>query len=256
MSNPDLPQVLVTVPVYNERLRIAATMSSLWRSLPDLGIPYRLSIAEDGSTDGTPGIIRGLERENPELLTVSDAERRGRGYALRHLWKSVQADIYAFTDADLPAGANALAQVIQAVRDGADVATGSRYKAGAHLNRPPIRSSVSRVYNWMVRNTFHDGVFDHQCGVKAFSRAALEVLLPQCEEDSWFWDTEIMVLAKRAGMQISEIPVSWSELRHDRTHFRRLASDVVLHGAGYVRLVGRVARNEFPLVPRALPDPA
>jgi glycosyltransferase AglD len=230
-------------------------MNSLGRSLPGLGLIYRLSIAEDGSTDGTPIIIQDLERENPQLLTATDPLRRGRGYALRQMWKRVDADIYAFTDADLPAGAHAVAEVIQAVRDGADVATGSRYKPGAQLNRPPLRSTVSRVYNWVVRNTFGDGIFDHQCGVKAFSRAALEILLPRCQEDSWFWDTEILVLAKEAGLQIAEIPVAWSELRYDRTQMRRLAKDVCLHAVGYVRLAGRVQRRTFPSAVEAVPDP-
>ena len=244
-TRTDTPQLLVTVPVHNEQDLIASTVDSLWGSLPTLGLPYRLSLSEDGSTDGTPEVIRTLQTEFPDLLASTDPERRGRGYALRQLWKTVRADIYAFTDADLPAGTDAVAQVIEAIRNGADVATASRYKPGATLNRPPLRSSVSRMYNWVVRNTFRDGIYDHQCGVKAFSRGALETLLSESNEDSWFWDTEILVLAKRAGLRVVEIPVTWRERKYGRTPLRRLASDLVLHSAGYVRLVGRVAKLEF-----------
>ncbi|MFZ0829801.1 MAG: glycosyltransferase [Thermoplasmata archaeon] len=244
--NPANPELLVTIPVHNERWRIADTVTSLQNSLPTVGIPYRISISEDGSTDGTPIVLRDLQRDFPELITSSDPEKRGRGYALRTLWNSVRADIYAFTDADLAAGPEALAQVIEAVRNGADVATGSRYKPGAHLSRPPLRSFVSRVYNWLVRNSFQDGIFDHQCGVKAFSRSALETLLPLSKEDSWFWDTEILVLAKKAGFRVEEIPVTWSERKHKFTSIRRLISDVYLHGTGFIRLAGRVSREEVP----------
>jgi glycosyltransferase involved in cell wall biosynthesis len=240
-SHSEYPELLVTIPVHNEKARIEATVSSLRDSLPRVGIPYRLSISEDGSTDGTPRVVLGLQRDFPELLTITDPEKRGRGYALRNLWNSVQADIYAFTDADLPAGPEALALVIAAVQNGADVATGSRYMVGAHLNRPPLRSFVSRIYNWLVRSTFHDDIYDHQCGVKAFSRSALETLLPQSKEDSWFWDTEILVLAKNAGMRVAEIPVDWSEQKYKLTSIRRLLADVFLHGAGFVRLAGRMA---------------
>lgn len=251
MFSPHLdgPELLVTIPVCNERGRISTTVGSLRTSLPAVGIPFRLSISEDGSTDGTPLEIQHLQRNFPELLTVSDPEKRGRGYALRNLWKSVRAEIYAFTDADLPAGPEALAAVIGAVRNGADVATASRYKPGARLNRPPLRSLVSRAYNRLIRASFQDGIFDHQCGVKAFRRSALEILLPQSTEDSWFWDTEILVLAKQAGLRVEEIPVSWSEQKYEKTSIRRLASDVLLHGAGYVRLAGRVSREEPPAFP-------
>lgn len=245
----DNPELLVTIPVYNERGRISATVSSLRTSLPTVGIPFRLSISEDGSTDGTPAEILNLQRDYPELLTSSDPEKRGRGYALRRLWNSVQAEIYAFTDADLPAGPEALAEVIGAVRNGADVATASRYKTGAQLSRPPLRSLVSRAYNWLIRTSFRDGIFDHQCGVKAFSRSALEILLPQSREDSWFWDTEILVLAKQAGLRVEEIPVRWSEQKYGKTSIRRLLSDIVLHGAGFVRLAGRVSKEEYPGFP-------
>jgi glycosyltransferase involved in cell wall biosynthesis len=240
---PADPELLVTIPVYNERGRIAETVTSLQHSLPTVGIPYRLSISEDGSTDGTPAVIEGLQRDYPELLTSSDPEKRGRGYALRTLWISVKADIYAFTDADLPAGTEALAQVIAAVRNGADVATGSRYAPGARLRRPPLRSFISRIYNWLIRTSFRDGIYDHQCGIKAFSRTAVETLLPLSKEDSWFWDTEVLVLAKNAGLRIEEVPVVWSERKYKLTSVRRLLSDVLLHGSGFVRLVGRVARE-------------
>jgi glycosyltransferase involved in cell wall biosynthesis len=252
---PGAPELLVTIPVYNERGRIVETVHSLRDSLPTVGIPYRLSISEDGSTDGTPRIIWGLQRDFPELLTSSDPEKRGRGYALRNLWNSVPADIYAFTDADLPAGPEALGQVIEAVRNGADVATGSRYKAGARLSRPPLRSFVSQVYNWIIRTSFQDGIFDHQCGVKAFSRTALKTLLPLSKEDSWFWDTEILVLANKAGLRVDEIPVTWTEKKHKLTSIRRLVSDVLLHAAGFVRLAGRIDNERAPTFSNSQPAP-
>ena len=251
MANPPtMSDVLVTVPVYNEQDLLAKTVDSLWTSLEESGLPYRLSISEDGSTDGTPTLLRRLEAKYPRLLTSHDDERRGRGYALRHLWELVPAEIYAFTDADLPAGPEALTQVIQAIREGADVATASRYCPGARVSRPPLRSFVSRLYNWFVRSKFKDGIYDHQCGIKAFSRRAVELIVQESREDSWFWDTEVMVLAQRRGLKVVEIPVDWKENRHSRTSFRRLVSDLRLHGLGLLRLM---ARDEPPEVRRRVP---
>lgn len=250
-----LPDVLVTVPVHNEQRVLSQTVDSLWRSLQRSGMPYRLSISEDGSTDGTPALLPRLAARYPELLTSHDDERRGRGYALRHLWELVPAEIYAFTDADLPAGPDALNFVIQAVRDGADVATASRYCPGAHVTRPPLRSFVSRIYNWFVRVKFHDEVYDHQCGIKAFSRRAVDLIVRESREDSWFWDTEVMVLAHQAGLKIVEVPVDWREKKHSRTSVRRLLSDLRIHGLGLLRLMGRWTWEPRSAAARARRDP-
>ena len=251
-SSATVPDLLVTVPVYNEQSRLAQTVESLWLSLERSGLDYRLSISEDGSTDGTPSLVRRLGAKYPQLLTSHEDERRGRGYALRHLWELVPAEIYAFTDADLPAGPGALTQVIQAVRDGADVATASRYCPGARVSRPPLRSHVSRAYNWFVRTKFKDGIYDHQCGIKAFSRRAMELIVRESREDSWFWDTEVIVLAHRQGLKVVEIPVDWKERKHSRTSFGRLASDLRVHGLGLLRLM---AREETPSSSRAVAVP-
>jgi glycosyltransferase AglD len=245
-NSASIPDILVTVPVYNEQNRLAQTVESLWVSLERAGLPYRLSISEDGSTDGTPSLVRRLGAKYPQLLISQDEERRGRGYALRHLWEQVPAEIYAFTDADLPAGPDALNQVIQAVRDGADVATASRYCPGAQVTRPPLRSFFSQRYNWFVRTKFRDGIYDHQCGIKAFSRRAVELIVGESREDSWFWDTEVMVLAQRRGLRVVEIPVAWKENKHSRTSTKRLLSDLRLHGAGLLRLIAREDAHYSP----------
>jgi glycosyltransferase involved in cell wall biosynthesis len=200
------------------------------------GLNYRLSIAEDGSTDGTPDVIRRLKTEFPNLLVSTGPARRGRGLALRQLWSEVDADIYAFVDADLAAGPPALLKVISEVENGADVATGSRYCHGALVRRPPLRQLVSRAYNRFVRMTFGENIRDHQCGLKAFTRDAKTRLLAMSQEDSWAWDTEVLVLAKRSGMRVVEVPVEWYEHRWTRTPIRRLLSDVYLHGTSILRV--------------------
>jgi len=229
-------QVLVTLPVRNEAAMLDASFRQLVRGLDDSGLDYRLSIAEDGSTDGTSRVIERLQAEFPDLLVSSSPVRLGRGLALRNMWSGVDADVYAFVDADLAAGPPALVRVIRQVQRGADVATGSRYCEGAAVRRPPVRHLVSRAYNQMVRMTFREDIGDHQCGLKAFSRDAKTQLFEMTREDSWAWDTEVLVLAKLAGMRVVEVPVEWTEYRGNHTPVRRLFSDVSLHGLALLRL--------------------
>jgi|HubBroStandDraft_1064217.scaffolds.fasta_scaffold15232_3 glycosyltransferase involved in cell wall biosynthesis len=231
-----MKSVLVTIPVRNEAAMLEATYRQLVRGLDQSGLKYRMSIAEDGSTDGTPAVIQRLKAEFPNLLVTTGPARLGRGLALRQMWSEVDADVYAFVDADLAAGPPALISVISEVQNGADVATGSRYCLGAQVRRPPLRQLVSQAYNLFVRLTFGENIRDHQCGLKAFTRQAKERLFEMSREDSWAWDTEVMVLAKRSGMRVVEVPVEWSETRWTRTPIRRLLSDVYLHGTSILRL--------------------
>jgi len=228
--------VLVTIPVRNEALMLEGTCRQLMRGLEESGWKYRLSIAEDGSTDGTQDVIQRLQLEFPGLLVNTSPNRLGRGLALRQMWSEFDADVYAFVDADLATGPSALVRVIAEVRNGADVVTGSRYCEGALVRRPPLRQLVSRAYNWFVRVTFRESIRDHQCGLKAFSREAKNRLFAMSREDSWAWDTEVLVLAERSGMRVVEIPVEWAERRWTRTPIRRLLSDVYLHGTSILRL--------------------
>lgn len=239
--------VLVTLPVHNEERMLSASVHRLIEDLNTSGLQYQLSLAEDGSEDGTVEVIEGLAVEFPDLIVRTDSRRQGRGEALRKLWREIDSDIYVFADADLAAGAEALVRVVDEIGRGADVATGSRYCPGADVCRPPLRDLVSRQYNRLVRFLFRDSIWDHQCGLKAFSRAAMTHLMSQTIESSWAWDTEVLIIASHSGMNVVEVPIEWREYRHRRTSLRRLASDFFLHGVLLLRLKGRLADQELPI---------
>jgi len=228
--------LVLTVPIYNEEERVAECIRRLVPLTQTWNWSTTIVIAEDGSTDRTEQVLRSLQGEFPELIVVTDSVRRGRGLALRRTWANMEADIFAFTDADLPAGTGAVRDTIRAVTEGAQVATASRYAPGAVTMRPPLRSFVSRRYNQLVRVLFADNIQDHQCGIKAFSSTAVKLILAESTEDSWFWDTEALVIANRYRLSIREIPVAWTEIKYFRTSIRRLVSDIKLHGIGLIRL--------------------
>ncbi len=254
------PRTLLTLPVRNEAARLTETLEKVDRAFQAAGIDYCLSVAEDGSTDGTPDLLGKLSHRWPDLLVQSDPRPLGRGLALRRLWSRTPADIYCFIDTDLPTDPEALVEAVRMVWGGAPIVVGSRYAPGARTTRPPLRSAVSKAYNRMLRAGFGDRIYDHQCGLKVFSHAAIDRLLPYSKEDSWFWDTEILVLALHAGVPVVELPVTWVERRTSRTRLLRLLSDIYLHGTGIVRLryrlrgrTGRLPELPSP-VPTAVPQ--
>ncbi len=236
----DQPRVEVSIPVFNEERFIRATIKALHTAFSNAGLDATLSIIEDGSTDGTLSEIRRIQQFLPEVISRHSSDKLGRGRALRERWLESDAEILAFVDADLATGADAVVEAVRLAISGVDVVTGSRYLPRSIVKRPPLRRAVSEAYNWILRRVFKDGIWDHQCGLKAFRRDALADLLPFTNEDTWFWDTEVLVLAKLAGFQVMEMPVRWQEHKVVRTSPRRLLHDIYLHGTGIIRLSGKI----------------
>ncbi|MFX0206754.1 MAG: glycosyltransferase, partial [Candidatus Hodarchaeota archaeon] len=164
----------------------------------------------------------------------------GRGRAVKRAMKLFDAEIYAYFDVDLASDMMFFPTLINKVKMGYDIVTGSRYTRGATFCRPLLRLIASRVYNWMVRFLFHSPVYDHQCGFKAFSRRVRDELLGKCKSDDWLWDTEIIVLGARSNFEIHEFPVEWRERRFRNTPLRRLIADVKIHGIGLLKLYSRI----------------
>jgi glycosyltransferase AglD len=229
-----MSKVMVTIPAFNEAARIESAVRALYESL-DHG-EYTLAIAEDGSTDGGAQVLLSLTERFPDLMVSSSPKRLGRGTALRRLWSSADADIYCYVDADLPAGTAAISDVVHAVEGGADIAVGSRYCPRASVRRPPIVRLASEIYNWTLRWSFRDGIWDHQCGLKAFSRESFTRLDRIVVDGSWFWDTEMLVIARILGMRVDEIPMQWVERRYAKTNLRRLGNEIPYFVRNTVRL--------------------
>jgi len=104
-----------------------------------------------------------------------------------------------------------LEDLIESVRSGEyDLATGSRWLADSDADRPAKRGIPSLGYNALVRLFLRSELNDHQCGFKAFDRAAFEALAGQIGDDHWFWDTELLVRAQRQGYRVEEFPVDWT----------------------------------------------
>jgi len=200
---------------------------------------YVIVIAEDGSTDGSDAISRRLASQESSVIHIHADNKLGRGRALMNAWSKVDGEIYAYVDCDLATDMRFYPQLIRYIDDGYDLATGSRYAKGSNCERPLLRRFSSIVYNSIIRFLFSDGVYDHQCGFKAFSRRMVEFISRECRSDDWFWDTEAIVLARRNRFKIMEFPVIWEEKKGKRTPLKRLIKDVWIHGGGIIRLLKR-----------------
>jgi uncharacterized protein (TIRG00374 family) len=212
MSGPAAPEVSVVLPAYNEAETLARTVETTLDALAAF-LPadaFEVIVAEDGCEDRTPEIAARLAREDDRVRHVHSDERLGRGAALDRAFEAARGDVLVYFDTDLATDMTHLEELVERVRSGEyDVATGSRWLPASDADRPAKRGVPSRVYNGLVRLFLRSDLRDHQCGFKAISREAFEALRDDVDDEHWFWDTELLVRAQRAGYRVAEFPVSW-----------------------------------------------
>jgi glycosyltransferase involved in cell wall biosynthesis len=206
----ETPQLEIIVPVKNEEHDLAPSVTRLVRYLRD-AFPFtaRVTIADNGSTDGTWREARALAARFPEVQAVH-LGLPGRGRALHQVWSSSDAEVLAYMDVDLSTDLNALLPLVAPLFSGhSDMAIGSRLAPGSRVVRGLKRETISRCYNLLLRITLGARFSDAQCGFKAIGAFQARQLLPLVEDRGWFFDTELLVLAERAGLRIHEVPVDW-----------------------------------------------
>jgi len=201
------------IPVYNEEHVLAASVEKLRAFLTDRMGAYRwrIVVADNASIDGTLAVAEGLAAAHPGEVAVLHLPQKGRGRALRQAWLGSDADILSYMDVDLSTDLEHYPLLIQCIVNGYDVATGSRLMAESRTNRSPKREFISRCYNLITKITHFTRIADMQCGFKAISRRVARDLIPLVENNQWFFDTELLLLAEKFGYKVKEIPVRWLE---------------------------------------------
>ncbi|WP_326704666.1 bifunctional glycosyltransferase family 2/GtrA family protein [Streptomyces cyaneofuscatus] len=221
-----VPVLDVVVPVYNEekdlRPCVLRLHDHLSRTFP---YAFRITVADNASTDATPAVAARLAAELRGLRYVR-LEEKGRGRALRTVWSDSDAPVLAYMDVDLSTDLNALLPLVAPLISGhSDLAIGSRLARSARVVRGSKREFISRAYNLILRSSLAAGFSDAQCGFKAIRSEVAERLLPMVEDSGWFFDTELLVLAERAGLRIHEVPVDWIDDPDSTVHIVRTATE-------------------------------
>jgi glycosyltransferase involved in cell wall biosynthesis len=207
-----MASVDIVIPVYNEEHVLAESLATLRKFLAQgFAHQYRIVVADNASTDGTLAVAQRLAAKYTDVASLH-IPQKGRGRALRAAWLTSPADILSYMDVDLSTDLAAFQPLIEAISsEGYDVAIGSRLARGANIRRSLRREATSRGYNVMIKGLFFTRFSDAQCGFKAASRRAVQELVPLIENNEWFFDTELLILAEKAGYRIKEIPVRWLE---------------------------------------------
>jgi putative flippase GtrA len=243
MQIPGHPRVEIVVPVKNEENDLGPNIRRL-RDFLDTAFPFpaEVCIADNGSTDASYEIGAILSAELSGVRVVR-LEQSGRGRALKQVWSASTAEVVAYMDVDLSTNLNALLPLVAPLLAGhSDVAIGTRLAKNSRVVRRPKREFISRSYNLLLRATLSAHFSDAQCGFKAIRADVARELLPLVEDTSWFFDTELLVLAEKAGLRIHEVPVDWVDDLDSRVAIAKTIGEDL-------RGIGRLMRSRADLEP-------
>jgi glycosyltransferase involved in cell wall biosynthesis len=207
-----VPLLDVTIPVHNEERDLEECLRRLHAHLVE-SFPhsFRITVADNASTDGTLRAAERVARELHEVTAVHLAEK-GRGNALRTVWLGSPSPVLAYMDVDLSTDLAALAPLLAPLISGhSDLAIGTRLSRNSRAIRDARREFISRSYNFLLRSFLGAHFSDARCSFKAIRADVAQQILPHTLDTAWFFDTELLVLAERCGLRVHEVPVDWTE---------------------------------------------
>src|SRR3954467_15395812 len=258
-AGPPSPVLDVVVPVHNEETDLEPCLHRLHAHLLSLPWSFRITVAENASTDRTAEVAHRVAAELPGI-EVPELPEPGRGRALRTAWLRSDAPVLVYMDVDLSTDLAALLPLVAPLISGhSDMAIGTRLSPSSRVVRGLKREVISRSYNLLLRRALATSLSDAQCGFKAIRADVAQRLLPLVEDTGWFFDTELLVLAERSGLRIHEVPVDWIDDPDSRVDIVATARADL---AGIARMLRAFAGGRLPVADlraqigrRPLPDP-
>jgi glycosyltransferase involved in cell wall biosynthesis len=210
----------IVIPAYNEGGRLGATLEKVLAYVRSQGWNAEVIVVNDGSRDNTADLVRGFAEKDSALRLVENPGNRGKGYAVRNGMLSARGEVVVFSDADLSSPIEEMPKLLAALGAGADIAIGSRWlQAELQTRRQSVhRQLFGRIFNGLNRIILGLRFKDTQCGFKAFTRRAAQMILPLQRIERWGFDPEILFLARKFGLRVDEVAVLWGHSGDTRIH--------------------------------------
>lgn len=210
------PYLSVIIPAYNEGGRkgkeFRKNLGDIAKYLDKKDVDYEVVVVSDGSKDNTVDVANEYKGTIRKLVVVDRKVNRGKWYSVREGYMKAKGAYRLLTDAD---GATAIANLEDfwpLMKKGEDIIIGSRDLKEARIlkHQPKWKEFLGNAGNILIQfMTGLRGIKDTQCGFKVFSEKAVKDIVPQLKVDRWGGDFEMLMLAKKKGYKINEVPVVW-----------------------------------------------
>jgi len=240
-------QYSIILPAFNESERIGPGLEKALAFVRSRGWNAEILVVNDGSSDGTAAIVQGMMQHAPELRVLENPGNRGKGYSVRNGMLNARGEILLFSDADFSSPVEESLKLIAAIEQGADFAMGSRWLLAETQTKrqSQLRQFVGRAYNVLLHLILRLPYKDTQCGFKACTRRAAEVIFTRQQIERWGFDPELLFLARKFGLKIAEVPVAWAN--DNRSKISPLSDGIRMFGEMLaIRLYELHGRYERP----------
>ena len=211
----------IVIPAYNESARIGRTLTHVLDCVHKSGWQAEVLVVNDGSLDDTAQVIRGFIAKDPIVKLIENPGNRGKGFSVRNGILHAVGDIVMFTDADLSSPMEEAELLFTAIREGCDIAIGSRWleRKRQTIQQPLYRQFFGRCFNAVTRIIMGLPFADTQCGFKAFRRPVAQTVFQLQRIERWGFDPEILFIAIKRGFSIREVPVTWGHDERSRISY-------------------------------------
>jgi len=215
----------VIIPAYNEEKRLPKTLKDIEKYLKAQSYSWEIVVVSDGSKDNTAQVVRDLSSKIQNLRVIDNKENHGKGYVVRQGMMEAKGKYRIFTDADNSTSIEQVEKMWPEFEKGFEVIIGSRDIEGSVLAvpQPWIRRRIGDIFNLMVQMLCSLwGIWDTQCGFKGFTEKAVREVFPKCVIDRFAFDPEILVVAKKFGYKMKQIPITWINDPESRVKFKHM----------------------------------
>lgn len=228
----------VVIPIYNEEKTVKKSVCRLTEYLRTLGISFEVLISDDGSRDSGAGIVSALSQKYGEIRLLCNPLNRGKGAAVRDGMLAARGEYIVFTDCDLAYGETVIYEILQRLQSGSsDIVIGSRsLHPNGYDGYSPVRKAVSEKYLKLINRSLKIPHSDFQCGLKGFTASARDKLFPLCKTNGYAFDLEVLLLAERMELSVTEIPVRvLPEIKHSAKAKMLPEAIKMLYDAGRIK---------------------
>jgi dolichyl-phosphate beta-glucosyltransferase len=211
--------VSVVIPAFNETGRLPASLRRIDAYCRGRFSRHEILVVDDGSTDGTAELVR----LQPGVGLLRMPRNSGKGAAVRAGMLAAAGDIVLFTDADLSTPIEELEGALRCLADSAQVVIASRDLPDSRIERHQnaVRESMGKAFNLVVRTLAHLPYRDTQCGFKCYRAAAAREIYRRTRIDGFAFDVETLVIARRLGYVVVEMPVRWVDCPKSKVNIFR-----------------------------------